>query len=379
MNALVLAPNRHQILIECLAQRATVCASSAHFRLYALEQPGTPETNPATHSGSSEVVIVHNFAAAEIDNNIGYYVANELLPLLDSNQQADFEHLVGAIVRSIHGNEQYAWHLFYANSLAALQQAMVQPEAVPDFIWPFGAIYERAMSLVRGETLLDAGTCFGFFPLLLAESETRMRRGDEATRPEGEGPCSNDFSRYGGDETRGRRGDEATRRRGKEASRIPASSHPRIPASRIRRIVGCDLDPALIKLAGTYAARQELDQVSFVVTDILAEDFARLGTFDTVTCMHVLEHLPSEQTVPALTSLWQRTRQRLIIGVPLEATPDPRFGHMQVFDRERLLELGRGMDADCQYFEFHGGWLVLNVKRGSGEAFKRSSVRALKL
>ncbi len=359
MNALVLAPNRHQILIECLAQRATVCASSAHFRLYALEQPGTPETDPATHSGSSEVVIVHNFAAAEIDNNIGYYVANELLPLLDSNQQADFEHLVGAIVRSIHGNEQYAWHLFYANSLAALQQAMVQPESVPDFIWPFGAIYERAMSLVRGETLLDAGTCFGFFPLLLAESETRGRACDEASSM--------------------RRGDETRRRRREDASRIRASAHPRVFGSspphiphprirassdlRLRRIVGCDLDPALIKLAGTYAARQELEQVSFVVTDILAEDFARLGTFDTVTCIHVLEHLPPEQTVPALTSLWQRTCQRLIIGVPLEATPDPRFGHMQVFDRERLLELGRGMDADCQYFEFHGGWLVLNVKR----------------
>lgn len=320
MNALVLSPHRHQILIECLAQRATLRATSTHFRLYALGQSGTPETDLAAHPGSSELVIVHSFAPTQIDNNIGYYVANELLPLLDSNRQADFEHLVGAIVRSIHGDEPCAWHLFYANSLAALQQAMVQPEAVPDFIWPFGAIYERAMSLVRGETLLDAGTCFGFFPLLLAEGAAGRQR----TSPPVDGGCTT--------------------------------------APPLRRIVGCDRDPALIKLAGTYAARQELDQVSFVVTDILAEDVAQLGTFDTVTCMHVLEHLPPEQTIPALTSLWQRTRQRLIIGVPLEATPDPRFGHLQVFGRERLLELGRRLDADCQYMAFHGGWLVLNRK-----------------
>ncbi len=359
MNPLVLSPYRHQPLIECLAQRATLRATSTHFTLYALEpERGTPapaEPDRAGHPGSSEVVIVHTFAPASIDNNIGYYVANELLPLLNSNRQADFEHLVGAIVRSNHRNEQEAWHLFYANSLAALQSAMAQPEAVPDFIWPFGAIYERAMSLVRGETLLDAGTCFGFFPLLLAESETRGRAYDEASSM--------------------RRGDETRRRRREDASRIRASAHPRVfgssppriphPASAhppLRRIVGCDLDPALIKLAGSYAARQELEQVSFVVTDILAEDFARLGTFDTVTCLHVLEHLPPEQTVPALTSLWQRTRQRLIIGVPIEATPDPRFGHLQVFDRERLLELGRRLDADCQYIEFHGGWLVLSAE-----------------
>ncbi len=333
MNPLVLSPYRHQPLIECLAQRATLRATSTHFTLYALEpERGTPapaEPDRAGHPGSSEVVIVHTFAPASIDNNIGYYVANELLPLLNSNRQADFEHLVGAIVRSNHRNEQEAWHLFYANSLAALQSAMAQPEAVPDFIWPFGAIYERAMSLVRGETLLDAGTCFGFFPLLVAEEAAR-RRGDEAAR---------------------RRGD------GNPRTPHPASAHP-----PLRRIVGCDLDPALIKLAGSYAARQELEQVSFVVTDMLSADFARLGMFDTVTCLHVLEHLPPEQTVPALTSLWQRTRQRLIIGVPIEATPDPRFGHLQVFDRERLLELGRRLDADCQYIEFHGGWLVLSAE-----------------
>lgn len=319
MNALVLTPNRHQTLIDCLAQQAPVLARSAHFTLYALEQPGTLEPDPTAHPGSSEVVIVHTFTPAEIDNNIGYYVANELLPLLDSNRQADFEHLVGAIVRSSHRDEQCAWHLFYANSLAALRQAMVQPEAIPDFIWPFGAIYEHAMHLIHGETLLDAGTCFGFFPLLVAE--------------------------------------EAVRRPG--ASAHPAS-HISHPASRIRHIVGCDRDPALIKLAGAYAAQQELDHVSFVVADILSDDVARLGMFDTVTCIHVLEHLPPEQTIPALTRLWQRTRQRLIIGVPLEATPDPRFGHVQVFDRERLLELGRRLDADCHYIEFHGGWLVLN-------------------
>jgi hypothetical protein len=58
------------------------------------------------------------------------------------------------------------------------------------------------------------------------------------------------------------------------------------------------------------------------------------------------------------------------LAVPLKTVPDPRYGHRQTFDRERLLALGRTLGGRCEYFEYHGGWLVcdrLNDKRGRPE------------
>ncbi|NTU84901.1 MAG: class I SAM-dependent methyltransferase, partial [Chloroflexales bacterium] len=294
-----------------------------HFTLYCLD--------PAEHTGATgpEVVVVHGFGPAQIDNNLGHYVANELLPLLTTawgrmprgaasdpfayDEQAIFEHCVGAIVRSLDGNERRAWHRFYDNSLAALERAMAEPSSTLDFISPFGAIYRQLMALVCGRTVLDAGTCFGFLPLLLARQ--------------------------------GQSGLERERR---------------LLGERLAQIVGCDLDSALVGFATAYAAHRQHQQVRFVQADLLANDFARLGAFDTVTAIHVLEHLEYDQTAAALANLWAVTGRRLIVAVPLERSPDPRFGHRQVFDEGRLLALGRELGGRSRYLELHGGWLIVD-------------------
>lgn len=312
MIPLVLSPRRHAALTTCLADGVPATASSQHFTIYRLA--------PAEHTGDPrpELVIVHSFSPAQIDNNLGYYVANELLPLLtvtggrpapartpDSfayDEQAVFEQCVGAIVRSIDGNERRAWHRFYANSLGALERAMARPSGHHDFIEPFGAIYRQTMSLLRGRTLLDAGTCFGFLPLLLARRQAE---------------------------------------------------------NALEQIVGCDLDSALMSFASAYATREGHGAARFVQADLLAPEFARVGQFDTVTCIHVLEHFDYEQTMLALENLWRVTRRRLIVAVPIEAVPDARFGHRQVFDKTRLLALGRELGGRHQYLEEQGGWLVL--------------------
>ncbi|MCG8350444.1 MAG: class I SAM-dependent methyltransferase [Chloroflexales bacterium] len=308
INPLVFAHNRHAVLIDCLRRSAELLAQSERFAVYLLA--GGTDKQP-----EAEIVVVHRFGRAEIDNNIGYFVANELLPLLNSTRQSDFEHLVGAIVRSIDIDERYAWHLFYDNSLAALERAIAEPQDIPDFIWPFGAIYNQVLLLAKGQTLLDVGACFGFLPLIYARRQAR----EDASQPQQNG-----------------------------------ASHEK------RRIVGCDLDPALMQLANDYVRQSDLHQVEFVVADLLAADAARLGTFDMVTCLHMLEHLAFDQTMPALTALWQRTGKRLIICVPLEEIPDPRFGHQQVFDAARLHALGQELGGSYRYFEHHGGWLVVD-------------------
>lgn len=329
MNPMVLSAIRHAVLVECLAQRAVSIADSNHFVLYDLH---LPDQSPGQFGN---IIVVHKFTPSHIDNNIGYSVANELLPLLAAGvhdlagyaEQEIFERYVGAIVRSIDSDERQAWHLFYTNTLQRLSQnappVRCTELAKPyNFIENFGAIYQRICHLVdaippmgpleaRGYTILDVATCFGFFPFFLANAANRL-------------------------------------------------------ASTPTRIVGCDINPALVALARDYARQPQFNCIEFVMADILTSDSAALqrrfqaATFDVVTAIHLLEHLEAAQITRAVANLWQLTRQRLIIAVPLEELPDARFGHLQTFNREKLLALGQHIAGRCQYDEYHGGWLVVD-------------------
>ncbi|MBK7540685.1 MAG: methyltransferase domain-containing protein [Candidatus Competibacteraceae bacterium] len=141
-------------------------------------------------------------------------------------------------------------------------------------------------------------------------------------------------------------------------------------AGALGEITGCDLNPALMAFANDFVAHNPSLAVRFGVADILAGDIERElaplpARFDVVTALHLLEHLESEQTEAALANLWRLTAKRLIVAVPLEAVPDPRYGHRQVFERERLLALGRTLGGRQHYFEYHGGWLVVDRSRAT--------------
>jgi hypothetical protein len=322
---MMLSRHRHTLLVNSLEQRIAPLAASAHFQLY-------PHTATVP---TDELIIVHDFSAAQIDNNLGYSVVSELLPLLAAHRdrvdsgysdQDLFERSVGDIVRSMAGNEQRAWRLFYANTLnatqisAGLRQPRGRPdETASDFIGLFGAIYRYALELIEAlpvagspPTVLDVATCFGFFPLLL--------------------------------------------------ERVRATT------GTLGEIAGCDLNPALMDFAADFARHEGLAEVQFGVSDILADDIERElaplpARYDVVTALHLLEHLEAGQTEKAVANLWRLTAKRLIIAVPLEDAPDARYGHLQVFDRERLLTIGRTLGGHCDYFEYHGGWLVMDRSR----------------
>lgn len=315
---MMLSRHRHTVLVNGLEQHAAPLAASAHFQLYPLTA-----TTP-----TDELIIVHNFSTAQIDNNLGYYVVSELLPLLATQRhridsgysaQDEFERSVGDIVRSMAGNERRAWRLFYTNTLNATQTIAdlppLQKGGTGDFIGLFGAIYRYALDLIEAlpaatapPTVLDVATCFGFFPLLLARLRTAKTLGE---------------------------------------------------------IAACDLNPALMDFAADFARHEGLAEVEFGVSDILADDIERelapLPTrYDVVTALHLLEHLEPAQTEQAVANLWRLTARRLIIAVPLETVPDPRYGHQQVFDRDRLLTIGRTLGGQFEFFDYHGGWLVID-------------------
>ncbi|MCP5420813.1 MAG: class I SAM-dependent methyltransferase [Gammaproteobacteria bacterium] len=313
---MMLSRTRHQRLLEGLTGCHPLAAASDHFSLYRLAPP----------VGEDEWIIVHDFQAEQIDNDIGHYVAEELLPLLTAHplvndprytrsEQQLFEASVGDIVRSMDNDIRRAWHRFYDNTLTALQPDVwnqaARPKAAPaPFIREFSAIYTHARRLLndlpsgssRPFTMLDVATCFGFFPLFLAQRRTG-------------------------------------------------------PSEYLQDIVGWDMNPALVDLANDYARHRHCSHIHFELADI-RETGQRTIAFDAVCAIHLLEHLESEHTAGALDNLWQLTRQRLIVAVPLEAVPDARFGHRQVFDLQRLHELGRQLHSPYEVFEDHGGWLV---------------------
>ena len=347
MTPMTLSRQRHGLLVQCLAERAEPIARSPRFTIYRLDQGyrldpgygGEPcRAAPTVACDLDDIILVHDFTPSEIDNNIARYVADELLPLLlagapragaDDNYGDDygasdqevFERFVGEIVRSMDGNERRAWHLFYDNTLATLYQAVEQEGgakresgAPQDYIADFAAIYRRVGDLiaeVAPATLLDVATCFGFLPLLLASGT----------------------------------GSETCHRQ------------------RLRCIVGCDLNPALVALAAGYVRQRKLTGVGFVEADILSVNgYGRLPepSFDVVTAVHLLEHLEPAQTAPAMEALWTLARRRLIVTVPVETVPDTRFGHRQVFTRESLCALGQRTAGTSRCFEDHGAWLVID-------------------
>jgi 2-polyprenyl-3-methyl-5-hydroxy-6-metoxy-1,4-benzoquinol methylase len=308
------------MLIRGLARGVAPLGRSDHFTVYGLAAE-------AADADPDDILVVHDFPPEQIDNNIGGYVADELLPLLarsrsvsrapaegySYSEQETFERYVGAIVRSVDGNERRAWHRFYDNTLRALDapQSSRGDNGSADFIASFRAIYARVGELaVTAASILDVATCFGFLPLCLA------RRGN------GE-------------------------------------------VGAARRITGCDLNAALVALAEDYRRRRNIPGVSFVRADILSDGIAFElagdgAMFDVVTAIHLLEHLTVDETIRAMDNLWALTGRRLVIAVPLEAVPDSRFGHRQVFDRESLLALGQQTGGSVHYFEHYGGWVVID-------------------
>ncbi len=325
MTAIVLSSRRHRLLTDHLAERAEPAACGGHFLVYHMDLDRPPN---AAAIDPDDIILVHDFQPSEIDNNVAHHVAEDLLPLLTGQagialrEQQVFEHFVGAIVRSMDGSERRAWHRFYDNTLRALARPPAMGngtgpgtggEAPGDFISDFAAIYRRVTELaaeVVPATLFDAATCFGFLPLLL----------------------------------------------GSGAAGMPLA---------LRRVVACDRNPYLVALAEGYAREWRRDHVRFVQADILGSRLAETlgaaaGDFDVVTAIHLLEHLEPAETGPALGALWSLTRRRLIVTVPMEPVPDPRFGHRQTFDRARLAALGSKFSGAWCCFEHHGAWLVID-------------------
>jgi 2-polyprenyl-3-methyl-5-hydroxy-6-metoxy-1,4-benzoquinol methylase len=274
------------------------------------EAKETPHFLLFTRSEAPSTILVHFFAPEEMNADIKHYVTLELKPLGILTQSQRYGEIIAGIVGSFFPNDvRRAWNYFGANTLqhflVFLSTVSIPP--YPDYtsIGSFANQYKRICELCVGETFLDAGCESGFLPLLIAE-------------------------------------------------RIPF----------MKQVVGVDIRPDMFEVVREIAKERHLTNVQYVQADLLADNFSKLGQFDTVTAIGVIEHFSEGDMYRVITNLLEVTAHRLIFIVPFENEPEEIYEHKQLFTRAKL--------------EYIGNWCIQQLE-GAGRMWCEDCVGGLLL
>lgn len=269
---------------------------------------------------------MHAFNRTTIDEDLPAMIADELGSIGVVSTAREYDETLRAIVASTSpaapegaGSKQdnldllAAWRHYGLNTLRRLRplvsdSSLSSPEPQSTHITQFAAVYRRIIAYTTGASVLDVGTSLGLLPMLLAERHPSMI------------------------------------------------------------VAGCDHRQDAISCATDLAAANGTRQVTFLLKDVLSNDFPKVGSFDTVTAVHLLEHLAKDQMPLALTNLLSVTAKRLIVSVPYEESLQTLYGHEQAFTPETLSFWGGwcadtfgGVQFRCE--DVCGGLLI--VDRGS--------------
>ncbi len=165
----------------------------------------------------------------------------------------------------------------------------------------FAPVHAWAAEQVLGHRLIDLGSCFGFFPLRMA--------------------------RQGLD------------------------------------VLATDLSGPAMHLLGQVSTemRRPLTTLVCDAADVPIPD----RSADTVTAIHLIEHLPTEAVDAVLDQAVRLARRRVVVAVPFEERPRECYGHIQRFDLARLRRaatrlISANPELSARVYEFHGGWLILD-------------------
>ena len=202
----------------------------------------------------NRTILIHTFSQAIVDADLISIVEDELpaAGILVSTQE--YGAILFAIIASTFPSprsQPLIWRRFCLNTLDRLRTLISEPRETTfplvSHIAPFAAIYQRVIELCVGQSLLDVGSSFGFLPVLMAEHTDNIA------------------------------------------------------------ITGCDNNPDAINLASDLAATTHTNHAVFLLKDVLSVDFPDVGHFDTVTAIHLLEHLAEQELPLAFTHLLQVT------------------------------------------------------------------------
>ena len=309
-------------VVVCHVDRAPV-----PVRLVSGRAPELVTEHFEVHRPGGRLLVLHRFRPDELDDDVSTLVAGELGAVVDS--APIFERVVTGIVRSTVGDALTAWSTFYANSLAVLrhperaaaagtkdpmvelgsavssrdamspQHAVSPPEAS---LAGFAPVHARALAEVVGTTVADLGACFGFLPLLMAE-------------------------------------------RGLD-------------------VVATDHTPGTMRLLSAVARSGVVPEAASRLRTVACDARAvplRDDAVDTVTAIHLLEHLPGEDSVTVVAEMCRVARRRVVVAVPYEDEPDPVYGHLCRFSPDVLTALGERTGGRFRVEADHGGWLVADL------------------
>ncbi|WP_020662119.1 mycofactocin oligosaccharide methyltransferase MftM [Amycolatopsis benzoatilytica] len=253
------------------------------------------------HKDGRRVELRHRLRPERLDNDLAGLLADELFAPGWLSGAEVFEHAFTGVVKSTVDDPVRAWLRFYDNTLDRIRACLREPAAAPgrSVIAGFAPVYEHALRLTPPGRVLDLGSCFGFFALLLAE--------------------------------RGR-----------------------------NEVVASDVSAGAMQLLEAVAARRRLPLETLVC------DAARLplpdSSADTVTLLHLLEHLDADAGEEVVREAVRLARGPVVIAVPFEEEPAEAYGHVRVFDLPALHELGARSGRRFSVHEHHGGWLVLHPR-----------------
>lgn len=266
-----------------------------------------------TRAEAPSTILVHWFSPQEISADIAHYFVQELKPFgVITKDEHLGELFTGVVAGSIFpGDVRRAWNYFGANTLQRL--LVFLSSATPPTLTDYGTLgaaatlYQRVSELCVGDRLLDAGCKGGFLSLLLAER-----------RP------------------------------------------------FVQQAVGVDIDADTFTLGKDLAKERSLTNVQYIQADLRENDFIKIGPFDTITILHVLEHLSEPDMYKVLTNLLQITTHRLIIAVPYDKDePEVAYGHLQMFSTTKLKAVGEWCMQQLQgngrmwVEDFLGGLLLI--------------------
>ena len=269
-----------------------------HIRVSRRRGPHRPHRSSATVCAGRFCVqrrddllsVEHDLSPAELSDALTSLLTEYLVDTEMLRGQAEFELVFTGVVRSTVDGSLASWLRFYRNSLRALERGDTA----------FGPIHAEAQAQVRGDRLLDLGSCFGFFPL-------RMARQIDVT---------------------------ATDLNGSTMGLLTAVS-PRLQ----RPLTTLACDATAVPLPS--------------------------GSVDTVTALHLIEHVPDDVMMAVCDEALRLARRRVVIAVPFEDEPRECYGHVQRFDLPRMRWLAddlmrRHPNVSARTFELHGGWLILD-------------------
>ncbi|MCH1865849.1 mycofactocin oligosaccharide methyltransferase MftM [Nocardioides sp. CFH 31398] len=250
--------------------------------------------------GPGRIRLTHVLGAAEVDDDLAGLLADELFAPGWLRGSETFERVFTGVVRSVDEDPVTAWTAFYRNTMA--KAAAPAPGPVPDgahgTIAGYAPVWDHALPYAAGSaSVLELGSCFGFFALRLAA----------------------------------------------EGLAVTAS----------------DVSPGTVELLASIAPALGLPLQALVAD--AAHVGVPDSSYDTVIALHLLEHLDPDHGDRVLAEALRVARRRVVVAVPLEDVADDTWGHVRTVSLADLDAWGAATGLPYDVHEHHGGWLVVDL------------------